>query len=507
MTFLAGLDLGSSSIKAVLFDADAGKVLASASRPTPVSHPTGGEPGSRQWSEHDPEALWQAVCACLREACGGKPVAGLSVASMAEAGLPLGVDGEALDPIIAWFDRRSEPQAAWIEEQISPANLFRLTGQRVSPSFGITKLLWLRQHRPQVFDRLATWLPIPAYILYRLTGERVTDYTIASRSLLFDQNRLGWSSELLDLAGLDSQQMPAALPGSAACGRITEDAASQTGLPVGAICAAGGHDHLCASFAAGAFEVGAVVDSTGTAQAVVQVLPAFLPDPRLADRGYACYSHVLPGQVILKAGLKAAGGAVDWLAHRLSSPGLEPDFAALETLARSGIGLRAGPLWLPHLLESGSPESDRRSRAALVGARLDHDNGDLFRGMLESLAFWLRQNLEEMQVLSGHNAGEISLIGGVTRLNLLLELKADVLGREVHVPDVPEAAAVGAALLGGLACGLYSSPAEAVRSLHYGRRTVTPHAERSSWYDRLYTQAYLPLYQTLKEINHRLAAF
>ena len=508
MPLLAGVDLGSTSIKAVLFDSSAGRVLASTSRSTPLSHPTPTTPsGVAQWSEHDPEALWQAVCACLYEVCHGQAVVGVSVASMAEAGLALDAAGQPLDAIIAWFDRRSEPQAAWIEAQIAPDELFRLTGQRVSPSFGITKLLWLREHRPHVFQRMQTWLPVPSYILYRLTGERAVDYSIASRSLLFDQNRLDWSPELLSLTGISAGQLPAVFAGSAACGQVSAIAAAQTGLQPGTICAAGGHDHLCASFAAGACQVGAVVDSTGTAQAVVQVLPAFLPDPRLAERGYACYTHVVDGQVILKAGLKAAGGAVDWLARRLSSPGTEPEFADLESAARAGVGRRAGPLWLPHLLESGSPQSDRRSRAALVGARLDHDSGDIFRAMLESLAFWLRQNLDEMQALTGQPVGDVSLIGGITRLNLLSELKADVLNRPVHVPDIPEAAAVGAALLAGLACGVYETPAEALQSLRYGSRQFLPDAGRAGWYDRLYQEAYLPLYGTLKDIHHRLAMF
>ena len=500
MSLLAGLDLGTTSIKAILYDSEKGEILSSAQRPTPVQSP---QPG---WSEHDPEALWETVCAVLREAVNGRPVRGLAIGSMAEAGIALDRDGLPLDPIIAWFDRRSEPQARWIEEQISVPDLYRLTGQRVSPSFGITKLLWLRHNRPQVFAHLHTWLPLSSYILYRLTGERVADYSIASRSLLLDQNRFDWSSQLLDLAGLTREQLPRLCAGSQAAGTLTAAAAAATRLPAGTICAAGGHDHLCASFAAGAFKPGAVVDSTGTAQAVVQVLPAFLPDSRLGEHGFACYAHVLPGQVILKAGLKAAGNAVSWLAQRLSGENPSPDFSALELSARQGIAKRAGPIWLPHLLESGTPESDRLSRAALVGARLDHDNGDLFRAMLESLAFWLRHNLQTVQAYTGYTAEEVILIGGTTRLHLLSELKADVLNHPVQIPAMPQGTAVGAALLAGLACGLFQSPQEAVASLNYGVETIQPDPLRAEWYHRLYREAYLPLYDQLKEINERLGA-
>jgi xylulokinase len=500
MSLLIGLDLGTTTIKAALFDSDSGSILASASRPTPVNNP---QPG---WSEHDPQQLWECVATVLREAAGGRAAVGLAIGSMAETGIPLDADGNPLDSIIAWFDRRSEPQAAWVESQIPISDLFRLTGQRVSPSFGITKLLWLRENRPQVFARMRTWLPLSSYILYRLTGERATDYSIASRSLLLDQNTLDWSEPLLKLAGLSSEQLPRVCAGSAAVGQLSVAAAAQTGLPAGLVCAAGGHDHLCASFAAGAFRPGAVVDSTGTAQAVVQVLPTFLADPRLGEHGYANYAHVLPDQVVLKAGLKAAGKAIDWLARRLSGPNTPPNFADLEAAARAGVGLRAGPVWLPHLLESGTPESDRKSRAALVGLRLDHDNGDLFRAMLESLAFWLRHNLEEMQAYTGQVGQEIVLLGGTTRIRLLSELKADVLERPVSVSDIPEATAVGAALLAGLACGVYATPQEAVGSLRYGRTQFNPDPQRSLWYRRLYAETYRPLYQQLKEVNERLSA-
>jgi xylulokinase len=325
--------------------------------------------------------------------------------------------------------------------------------------------------------------------------------------LLLDQNTLDWSDQLLGLAGLRREQLPSLAAGSTAVGQLSPQAAALTGLPPGMICSAGGHDHLCASFAAGAYRPGAVVDSTGTAQAVVQILPAFSSDPRLGEHGYANYAHVLPGQVVLKAGLKAAGKAVDWLTRRLSGPETAPNFAVLEATARAGVGLRAGPVWLPHLLESGTPESDRRSRAALVGLKLDHDNADLFRAMLESLGFWLRHNLEEMQAYTGYPGEDIVLLGGITRIRLLSELKADILERPVSVSDIPEATAVGAALLAGLGCGIYTSPEEAVRSLGYGKTLIDPDPLRSNWYRRMYTEIYRPLYQQLKETNDRLAAF
>ncbi len=509
---LLGLDIGSTTIKAAVYDPESGRVVALAARPTPTDHPAPG------LSEHDPEALWQAVCACLREVvadCRGgvappPQIAGLAIASLAESGVPIDAAGRALSPLIAWYDRRSEPQATWLDRQIPEQELHAITGQRVTASFGVCKWLWMREHWPEAASQMETWLPAPNYILWRLTGERSIDFSQASRMLAFDQRRLDWSERILDAVGLRREQLPLPLPGGTIVGAVTSAAAGQTGLPADLPCVLGGHDHLCAAFAAGAYRPGVVADSSGTAQAVLTVVPGFASTPKMAAAGYACYAHVIAGQYILKVGLKAAGGAIEWLARQLAGPGTPPDrlpYDELLALAGRGAGVRAGPVWLPHLIDSGTPEGDRHSLAALVGARIEHDAGDIFRGLLESLAFWLRHNLEDVAYLPiWQPVEEVVLLGGTTRLALLSQLKADILGRPVIVPELPEAAAIGAALLAGLGAGIFRSPAEAVGSLRYGREIIEPDPVRVLWYDRLYREAYLPLYSALREVNHRLAA-
>lgn len=495
MAYLAGLDLGTSSIKAVIYDSDQGKVVAAASRPTPVNHPREG------WSEHDPEQLWQVVCACIREVTNGRAVQAIAISSMAEAGLPVDRQGKPLYPILAWYDRRSTSQAEWIEARLGRELIYRISGQRVTASFGLTKWLWILQQDDSIVKKTAAWLPLPTYILERLCGERVVDFSIASRALLLDQATRDWSPDLMDVGGFHRENLPRLLPGGSAVGRLSRKAAEETGLPAGALCVLGGHDHLCASFAAGGQVAGAVVDSTGTAEAVVMLLLAFRSDSSIGERGFACYAHVLPDLYVLKGGLKAAGSSIAWLVRLLSPDPLAPDYAGLEAQAATTCAKKSGPLWLPHFLESGSPEADPFSRAALVGAQLEHTRGDLFRGLLESLACWLRANLEEMQLLSGTPVNTVALIGGATRITLLNQLKADLLNRPVAIPELPEAAAIGAALLAGVGCGLFNSPQEATRSLRYGQTWIHPHADHVQWYDRLYHRSYRPLYRSLREIN------
>lgn len=498
MAYLLGLDIGTTTLKCVLYDASAGKVLRVASRPTPVDHPR------KDWSEHQPESLWKATADCIREAAEGQQVQALAISSMAEAGLLVDRDMQPISSIIAWYDRRSEPQAAWIEEQTSMTNLYEITGQRASPSFGITKILWHRENEPENFSQAQMWLPVPSYLLWKLTGQLAVDYTIAARTLLFDQRMLDWSAELLNLFGLPKTFLPRAGCGGTPIGGLSQSAADITGLSPSTVCVLGGHDHLCATLATGAHHTGSMTDSTGSANALLLLLPDFHPKPALAECGYASYAYVLPRLYALKGGLKAAGSAIEWLARQLSPSGQNPDYARLEASALEGAGRRAGPIWLPHLIGSGTPQGDRFSRAALVGAQFEHSPGDLFRGMLESLAFWTRQNFDEMQALTGTRIQSLTLTGGVTRLVLLSQLKADVLNRPVRVTHVPEAAAAGAALLAGIGSGVFESASEALDSLHYEWEEVEPHPERAKWYAALYENAYLPLYDALKNVNHAL---
>ena len=497
MSFLIGLDIGTTSVKSVVLDAQSGRVVDISSRETPVEHP------QQNWSQHDPERLWQVIAGCLRSVRGRGEVLGLGVSSLADSGLPLDAGMQPLYPMIAWYDRRSESQAAWWEQQLSEADLHAITGQRVSTSFGVTKLMWIREHFPQEMARFSHWLSVPDYVLYRLTGEVATDYSIASRTLLFDQGRLTWSPNLLNLAHLEEKNLPVVRPGTTIVGQVTRKAAEETGLPVGLPCVLGGQDHLCGLLAAGAYQPGRVVDSTGTAQAILMLTQKFISSPQIARQTFACYGHTLPGYYVFKGGLKAAGGGLEWLVRQLSgmnSNGKLP-YAELEAAARQGVGRKAGPLWLPHLNGAGSPEADRRSRAALVGALQEHEAGDIFRGFLEALAFALRNNIELMQHYTHQPVDEVTLIGGGVRFGLLTELKADVLNKPVAVPEVPEASAVGAALLAGLGSWVYASPEEAFKVLRYHRKMVLPDARRAAWYDRYFKEVYQPLFSALLETN------
>ena len=490
---LLGLDVGTSNIKAVAFDAAAGQVVALAAAPTPVSHPR------PEWTEFDPAGLWQSTCRCLQQALAALPadyrVAAIAVASMGEAGVPLDGTGRPLYPMIAWHDPRSEPQAEELRRRIGAETIHRITGQKARHIFSATKLLWLREHHPDVIRRMALWLCVEDYIIWQLSGAATTDYTVASRTMLFDQERAAWSPQLLDVCGITAQVLPQPLPSGTTVGTVTASAARLTGLSEGTAVATGGHDHLCGALAVGAVERGRFLDSAGTAEAMLAPVERFYGGGAVFASGLSCYRHVLPGRFMLQGGLNTAGGALEWLT---TVTGGGPDgyaglFAAAE---RSGPGAR-GVFCLPHFGGCASPVVDAESRGAFVGLTLAHGRGDMMRALVEGLAYHLRENMDHIAGIAPLAEGHILAIGGGNREPLMLQTKADVCNRPVHYATVPEAVAVGAALLAGLAIGMFGSAAEAAAAVRCDFQRYQPDPERARLYDAWYRETFLGLYPML----------
>jgi sugar (pentulose or hexulose) kinase len=427
---------------------------------------------------------------------------------MADTGVVLDSDGAPVYPIIAWYDQRCTQQVHWLSKQIDSNTFHAITGQRFSTSLGISKWLWLKANLPDAIKPGINFLSISDYILWRLTGKMVTDYSMASRMGLLDQRNLDWSEVMLQITGLSTGQLPRIFPSGTIIGDLLPTVAEQIGLPGGLPCILGGHDHLCAAAAVGAENTGTLVDSCGTAQSLLVAMDQYRPDERLVKSGYVMYAHVLPGRYVLRGGLRSAGGAIQWLAENLAGKSFNGPlpYAELMDEASQGVGLRAGPIWLPHLMGSGTPQDDPCSLAAVIGLKYDHNRGDIFRGLLESLAFWLRQNLEQIELLIDHPISEVLLVSGTTRLELLSQLKADVLNRPMIIWKIDQPSALGAALLAGIGVAIYKNLSEASSSIQCERRVIQPDPERVLWYARLYSQGYKPIYTALKELNRNLSA-
>ena len=312
-TLLIGIDLGTSSIKVGAFDLR-GRTMALKRSQTPTRRTPDGR------AEHNPEALWRVTLALLKQVAEALPrrmrVEAIACASVGEAGVALDAAGDAVRPAIAWFDARSGEQARFWEREGGMAAINRITGQPIDPHYGVNKLLWIRENEPSAFAKTRKWLSLADYIVLRLTGVYATDRSLASRTMLFDQRLLVWSSELLSLAELDPDLMPDVYVGGTRIGGLLPTVAAETGLCGGTPVALGGQDRLCGALAARGGNA-TPVDSTGSAEAIV--LPVRTYVERTAEEAgfVSCYADIVPDQYIFSARVGYAGALVDWMRREL----------------------------------------------------------------------------------------------------------------------------------------------------------------------------------------------
>ncbi len=319
--------------------------------------------------------------------------------------------------------------------------------------------------------------------------------------MLLDQTRNDWSADLLDYAGLRHEQLPKLLPSGSVMGYITKDAAELTSLPVGLPCVLGGHDHLCGAFASGGTRIGKVIDSSGTACALLTLTNAFNPQNQVSEAGYVNYPHVVPGLYVLKGGLKAAGRALDWISAQFNQ-GSFFDNEILTAHYNSNFFNR--PLCLPFFHGSGTPDIHPFNRASFIGLSLDHSGEDMAIALFEGLGFWMRENLDSLQSITGRPADELIAIGGTNQNSLLRQVKASITGVKISAPTVPEASAVGASLLAAVGTGSLDTFERAPEILDYPSQLIYPDPVWANRYRDIYEGSYLPAKVSLLNIISKL---
>jgi len=491
MPVLVGIDVGTTHLKAGAFT-PTGELLARAQIETPAKHlPDGG-------AEYDPEAIWAGVAACVAEvrAAVPGPVASVGIASMAEAGVLVDGAGRPVYPAIAWFDPRTRPQAERLAQQVGRESLFRRTGLFLMPKFGLLKLLWIKENAPEAYARGAAWLSMAEWIALKLTGRPASCPTLAARTLAYDLTAGGWMADLLAEVGVRPRLFGEIVPEGASLGGVTAEAAAATGLPAGTPVSLAGHDHPCAALAAGVTGPGQLLDSTGTAEAVIGAMVRPLLTPGALASQISQGPLPVPGLYGLQAGASASGGSVEWLrSELLAGAGYDELIRLAEEAGQRPTGL----LYLPHLAGGGPPAVNPSSRGALVGLSYGTTRGQVVRAVLEGTACELRQMVTAMEELVGTPFTRVIVTGGHTRNPVWLQIKADVLGRELVVPEVTEATLLGAALLGGVGGGMYGSPVAAAASVERRERVVQYRKDVAAAYAAKYRR-YMKLAPALRPV-------
>jgi xylulokinase len=457
LTTLVGLDVGTTGVKALAVSAIDGAVLASAEREYPLSVPRPG------WAEQDPEDWWRASREAL-DALGRREVAGVGLSGQMHGLVALDRADRVLRPAILWNDGRTEAECAEIEDRVGLERLIALTGNRALPGFTAPKLLWLRRHEPDVYARIHRILLPKDYVRLRLTAEHATDVADASGTLLFDVAGRRWSAEVADALEIPTGWLPEALESPAVSGRTPD------GVPV----AAGAGDQAAAAIGVGVDRPGPVSVVLGTSGVVFAALPAFAADPRARVHAFC---HAVPGGWHAMGVMLSAAGSLRWL-RDVAAPGAGYDELMGEA-ARWEPGVE-GLVFLPYLAGERTPHADPGARGAFVGLSLRHDRGALVRAVLEGVAHGLRDCLDLLGDL-GVRAEVGRASGGGARGEEWLRIVASCLGLTLERTAVEAGSAYGAALLAGVAGGVFGDVGEAVRACVRVRDRVEPVA---GWTER-----------------------
>jgi len=494
---LIGIDCGTQSIRAIAFDT-AGRKLAGAARPTPIERSGSG-------GEYDPDAIFAAALAALGEVAGalaGRPVAGIAVASIGESCVLVDEAGKATAPSIAWFDPRTKATAKALAAGVGRERIFAITGQSIEWTMTLFKLAWMREHQPDAIRRARRILMMADWIAFRLCGEAATDHTLASRTQYYAIHDGRWSVELIECAGTDANLLPPLTASGTPLGAVRAEVLAETGLAGKPAVGVGGHDHVVGSFAAGITAPGTLLDSLGTAEGLFLVTTAPIADPDVSKFGYvqgAIATHRRMSFVY--AGINSCGGALEWCRQLVGGPARETIVAEAGTVPPGSHGM----VFLPHLGGGPPPELDPDSRGAFIGLSPVVDRGTLYRAVLEGLAMQARMIVDGMERLRGVTpVSAIRVIGGGSRDPLFLRIKANAFARPLVVIDEPEATALGAALLGGIAAGVYRDLDEALAKLDRHEHVVEPDGE-AAFYEELRTRVFERLHPALKGVNHALA--
>lgn len=444
--FFLGLDVGTGGTRAVLIDGDGAIVASASSEHAPFR---AEQPG---WAEQDPQDWWRAAQGAIRTVLAQAPagaaarIGAVGLTGQMHGAVLLDKEGAVLRPSLIWCDQRTGPQCDWLHRELGREHLIELVANPALPNFTLTKLLWVREHQPEIYARIAHVLCPKDYVRFRLTGTYAMDVQEASGTLLLDVAHRRWSSEVARAAGVSESWLPELFESPEVCARISDSAAEATGLTGGTPVVAGAGDQGAGAVGMGILEPGSVSVTIGTSGVVFAATakPSFDKGGRLHT-----FCHAVPGRWHVMGVTQAAGLSLRWLRDLLLPGGSYDTLTAeAENIPPGSDGL----LWTPYLLGERTPHLDSHATAAFVGLNAGHTRGHLTRAVMEGVAYSLRDSFTLFAEM-GVPVHGVRLGGGGARSPLWRAIQSEVYGHTCDVLAAEEGGAYGAALLAGVGGG------------------------------------------------------
>jgi xylulokinase len=493
MAHLLGLDISTTGAKALLID-DSGAVIASHTTPQPISTP------QPLWSEQNPSDWWDGIAQSIRAVLAEVPnaeIAAIGLTGQMHGLVCLDENGAVLRPAMLWNDQRTGAECDWITETVGGARLIRLTGNRALTGFTAPKIIWVRNHEPEVYQKIRHILLPKDYIRFKLTGDYHTDLAGAAGTLLLDVANRRWSDEVLSALDIPREWMPKTHEGSEVTGQVSEAAAKETGLAAGIPVVGGGGDQAAQATGVGAVTPGVVALTVGTSGVVFAPLGSYAYEPE--GRLHA-FCHAAPGQWHFMGVMLSAAGSLQWYRDTLAP---DVEFDALISAAADIPPGAEGLQFLPYLSGERTPHPDPLARGAFIGLTTRHTRAHMTRAVLEGITFGLRDSFELIKASeAGKVISQVRVSGGGAKSPLWRQIMADILGNSLVTVEALEGAAYGAALLAGVGAGIWPDVGAATAKVQVSDETHP--GKNQAAYEGIYA-TYRSLYPTLKETFARLA--
>jgi len=494
-TYLLGIDIGTSACKAALFDTN-GVVSAQSSVEYTVNYPHTG------WAEQDPETWWNATCTAIKNVLFQIPpacIAGVGIAGQSWSAIPLSASGEVLCPTPIWMDTRATAICNNLRASIGEDAIFDVCGNPIQPTYSLPKVLWYKQNLPDVYARADKILQSNSYIAYRLTGAITQDISQGYGFHCFNIHTGRWDDALCKEMGLRRSLLPDIVNSHEIIGKVTAKAAAACGLIEGTPVVAGGLDAACGTLGVGVLEDGQTQEQGGQAGGMSICTKKSLADPRLI-LGF----HVVPERWLLQGGTVGGGGILRWLNNvaplcpNLQTGELKNTFAEMDKLANKVPTGSDGLVFLPYMAGERSPIWNANAKGVFYGLDYGKTQGHMIRSCMEGVAFSLKHNLLVAEQ-AGANVERLRAMGGAANSHLWTQIKSDITGKPIDVPASDTATTWGAAILAGVATGVYTNFQAAVKQTVRLHRTHIPNTQNSGIYNAAF-QIYRAVYENLQPL-------
>lgn len=486
---IAGIDIGTTACKVSLYE-DTGKLLAECEREYPSLC-------RKSATEIDMEGIFQSVCSVLegvsRQADG---LAAIGVTSFGETFVLLDESDAPLMLSMLYTDPRGTEQSDRLAAEMGDMRVASITGAYPNPMYSLPKLMWIAENRPDILEKTKHIMLVQDYVVFRLSGERQIDASLAARTMAMDLARQDWNGEMLRHARVRPEMLPRIVPSGTVAGEILPSLAEKLGLPGKIQIVSGCHDQIAACIGAGVLRPGMAADGSGTVQCITPVYRGIPDAERIQQGRYAVVPFVHPGEYVSYAFSFTGGALLKWFRDEMMKrPG---DSAFYEEMNAAVPSSPTGMLVLPHFAGAGTPYMDPAAEGAIVGLKIGTTAQDLYRAMMEGVAYEMRVNMECL-ARAGVAVDGLMASGGGARSVQWLQIKADVLNTPITTLGTAQCGTLGSIILSGHACGAYASLEEGAQVFVHPGRVFEPRPEVRAQYDEIYAR-YKNLYQAVRTL-------